>query len=62
MQVRNQLTDLVHFNIEKKLPFIIYFPCSGDYVCQISDKTNRDQVHTVEILGKFLPLLYQSEM
>jgi len=25
---------------------------AGDYVCQISDKVNRDQVHTVEILGK----------
>lgn len=25
---------------------------AGDYVCQISDKTNKDQVHTVEILGK----------
>ncbi|XP_037944413.1 interference hedgehog-like [Teleopsis dalmanni] len=23
---------------------------AGDYVCQISDKINRDQVHTVEIL------------
>lgn len=26
---------------------------AGDYVCQISDKINKDQVHTVEILGKF---------
>lgn len=26
---------------------------AGDYVCQISDKINRDQVHTVEILGEF---------
>lgn len=25
---------------------------AGDYVCQISDKVNKDQVHTVEILGK----------
>lgn len=25
----------------------------GDYVCQISDKINKDQVHTVEILGEF---------
>ncbi|EDS42308.1 conserved hypothetical protein [Culex quinquefasciatus] len=24
---------------------------AGDYVCQISDKINKDQVHTVEILG-----------
>lgn len=24
---------------------------AGDYVCQISDKVNRDQTHTVEILG-----------
>lgn len=27
---------------------------AGDYVCQISDKVNKDQVHTVEILGKIL--------
>lgn len=27
---------------------------AGDYVCQISDKVNKDQVHTVEILGKCL--------
>lgn len=26
---------------------------AGDYVCQISDKINRDQVHTVEILGEY---------
>lgn len=25
---------------------------AGDYVCQISDKVNKDQVHTVEILGE----------
>ena len=25
---------------------------AGDYVCQISDKVNKDQIHTVEILGK----------
>lgn len=25
---------------------------AGDYVCQISDKVNRDQTHTVEILGE----------
>lgn len=25
---------------------------AGDYVCQISDLENRDQIHTVEILGK----------
>jgi hypothetical protein len=33
-----------------------YFPfsCSGDYVCQISDKVIKDQVHTVEILGEFI--------
>lgn len=29
---------------------------AGDYVCQISDKVNKDQIHTVEILGKH-PLL-----
>lgn len=28
---------------------------AGDYVCQISDKINKDQVHTVEILGKCEP-------
>ena len=27
---------------------------AGDYVCQISDKVNRDQTHTVEILGEFI--------
>jgi len=27
---------------------------AGDYVCQISDKINRDQVHTVEILGEYM--------
>jgi hypothetical protein len=31
-----------HFTLEK-----------GDYLCQISDKVNKDQVHTVEILGEF---------
>jgi hypothetical protein len=25
---------------------------AGDYVCQISDGDNRDQIHTVEILGE----------
>lgn len=29
---------------------------AGDYVCQISDKVNKDQIHTVEILGKPRPL------
>ncbi len=27
---------------------------AGDYVCQVSDSPNADQIHTVEILGKFL--------
>lgn len=27
---------------------------AGDYVCQISDKVNKDQIHTVEILGMFI--------
>lgn len=31
---------------------------AGDYVCQISDKVNRDQVHTVEILGKSSAIYY----
>lgn len=26
---------------------------AGDYVCQIADKQTKDQVHTVEILGKY---------
>lgn len=26
---------------------------AGDYVCQISDKVNKDQIHTVEILGGY---------
>lgn len=30
---------------------------AGDYVCQISDKINRDQVHTVEILGEYIHML-----
>ncbi|KAI5704144.1 hypothetical protein M8J75_002375 [Diaphorina citri] len=25
---------------------------AGDYVCQLADQENRDQIHTVEILGK----------
>lgn len=25
---------------------------AGDYICQIGDQETRDQVHTVEILGK----------
>lgn len=33
---------------------------AGDYVCQISDKVNRDQVHTVEILGKFNNTLFSA--
>jgi len=24
---------------------------AGDYICQLGDQENRDQVHTVEILG-----------
>lgn len=26
---------------------------AGDYVCQIGDRETRDQIHTVEIMGKF---------
>jgi hypothetical protein len=26
---------------------------AGDYVCQISEGDNRDQIHTVEILGEW---------
>lgn len=26
---------------------------AGDYICQIGDQETRDQVHTVEILGRF---------
>jgi Immunoglobulin I-set domain len=31
---------------------------AGDYVCQITDKVNKDQVHTVEILGKWCLILF----
>lgn len=31
---------------------------AGDYICQISDKVNRDQVHTVEILGKLFFFIF----
>uniref|UniRef100_A0A182MB10 Uncharacterized protein n=1 Tax=Anopheles culicifacies TaxID=139723 RepID=A0A182MB10_9DIPT len=31
---------------------------AGDYVCQISDKVNKDQVHTVEILDPPPPIEY----
>lgn len=27
---------------------------AGDYVCQIGDQESKDQVHTLEILGKLL--------
>lgn len=27
---------------------------AGDYICQIGDQETRDQVHTVEILGKWI--------
>lgn len=27
---------------------------AGDYICQIGDQETRDQVHTVEILGKII--------
>uniref|UniRef100_A0A182PI98 Ig-like domain-containing protein n=1 Tax=Anopheles epiroticus TaxID=199890 RepID=A0A182PI98_9DIPT len=29
---------------------------AGDYICQIGDNESRDQVHTLEILGKYLTL------
>jgi len=25
---------------------------AGDYTCQVADEENKDQVHTVEVLGK----------
>lgn len=31
---------------------------AGDYICQIGDQETRDQVHTVEILGKITAYLY----
>jgi hypothetical protein len=31
---------------------------AGDYVCQITDKVNKDQVHTVEILGNVLYITF----
>lgn len=30
---------------------------AGDYICQLGDQENRDQVHTVEILGIFKILI-----
>jgi hypothetical protein len=27
---------------------------AGDYICQIGDQETRDQVHTLEILGKYV--------
>lgn len=63
MQVRSSLsvknpifthfTDLENNKFPKKFSFLS-FSCSGDYVCQISDKVTKDQVHTVEILGEFI--------
>lgn len=29
---------------------------AGDYICQIGDQETRDQVHTVEILGKSIKI------
>lgn len=31
---------------------------AGDYICQIGDQETRDQVHTVEILGKCVIIPY----
>lgn len=32
---------------------------AGDYICQLGDQENRDQVHTVEILGNFRETFYK---
>ena len=32
----------------------------GDYICQLSTSTPEEQVHTLEILGKYQTLLFVS--
>jgi hypothetical protein len=46
---RFRLVDGYNLEINNVMP-----QDAGDYVCQISDGDNRDQIHTVEILGKHL--------
>lgn len=50
---RIRLTDGYNLEITELEP-----QDAGDYVCQISDKVNKDQVHTVEILGKFVFIIW----
>lgn len=45
---------IINFPTNGFFPFFLFLSCSGDYVCQISDKVTKDQVHTVEILGEFI--------
>lgn len=45
---RFRLIDGYNLQIKNVMP-----QDAGDYVCQISDESNRDQIHTVEILGKW---------
>lgn len=49
----NLLNNFHSSNLENNFP-AFFFMRSGDYVCQINDKVNKDQVHTVEILGEFI--------
>jgi hypothetical protein len=44
---RFRLVDGYNLEINNVMP-----QDAGDYVCQISDGENRDQIHTVEILGE----------
>jgi hypothetical protein len=44
---RFRLVDGYNLEINNVMP-----QDAGDYVCQISDGDNRDQIHTVEILGE----------
>jgi hypothetical protein len=45
--LRFRLVDGYNLQINNVMP-----QDAGDYVCQISDGENRDQIHTVEILGE----------
>jgi len=46
---RFRLVDGYNLEINNVMP-----QDAGDYVCQISEGDNRDQIHTVEILGEYL--------
>lgn len=55
LQIANVRTqDAGHYFINSLSIQLLHFVVmSGDYICQIGDQETRDQVHTVEILGKF---------